>query len=91
MDAVKPERCGRFCLTDYSGSQAVMQGWCNDRAAADQKSAGWVGEFESLPAAQVFLADGETGQELDSWPAALPGDPNRRPVTSKLRTAVGRV
>ncbi|MGW4271293.1 hypothetical protein ACWEGQ_02770 [Streptomyces seoulensis] len=70
---MKPERCGRFCLTDYSGSRAVMQGRYNDRAAADQKSAGWVGEFESLPAAQVFLADGETGQELDSWPGRPSG------------------
>ncbi|MFQ6146749.1 hypothetical protein ACLMNJ_27355 [Streptomyces seoulensis] len=68
MDVVTPGSRGRLCLTAYSGSQTVMQSWCKDRAATDRKDADWVGEIESLTAARIFLADGETEQEVDSWP-----------------------
>ncbi|MFF4761859.1 hypothetical protein [Streptomyces sp. NPDC001292] len=45
-----------------------MHGWWGERATADRKFRGWVGECGSLPDARVTLVDEQTGKELARWP-----------------------
>ncbi|MGW4822495.1 hypothetical protein ACWEP4_26765 [Streptomyces sp. NPDC004227] len=64
----QPDAPGRYRLTLTADGRPLMHGWWGDRATADRKLAGWVGEYGALPAARITLFDEETGEELASWP-----------------------
>ncbi|MEV7130117.1 hypothetical protein [Streptomyces sp. NPDC093260] len=64
MDAVTPDPGpGRFHLIAYTEGRPVVHGWWNDRAVADQKFAGWVGEYGGLPDPRIVLVDEESWRE----------------------------
>jgi hypothetical protein len=67
--AVDPPIVGRYRVAVTVDGAPFIQGWWNDRATADLKYRGWIGEHGSRPGARVTLADEETGTELTSWPS----------------------
>jgi hypothetical protein len=58
----------RYHLTLAAGGRAVLQGWWADRAVADRKFLGWVGEYGNFPGARITLVDEEAGETLTTWP-----------------------
>ncbi|MFF4489398.1 hypothetical protein ACFY0F_23365 [Streptomyces sp. NPDC001544] len=58
----------RYHLTLASRGQPVQHGWWGSEETARRKFTRWIGEYGSMPDAQVTLVDEETGTVLTTWP-----------------------
>jgi hypothetical protein len=66
---IDPPPAGRYRVAVSIDGAPFIQGWWNDRATADLKYRGWIGEHGGRPGVRVTLTDEETGETLTTWPA----------------------
>ncbi|MFE7928335.1 hypothetical protein ACFU6S_06275 [Streptomyces sp. NPDC057456] len=59
---------GRYKVTLAVDGRPTMEGWWEERATADRKYLGWIGEYSNRASARVTLTDATTGDELTKWP-----------------------
>lgn len=63
---------GRFHLLLTVDGRPTQHGWWGSEATARRKLKTWVKE-QGHPGARITLADEETGEQLDEWPAVVSG------------------
>ncbi|MEV7034662.1 hypothetical protein AB0N99_31075 [Streptomyces sp. NPDC093272] len=60
----------RYHLLLTLDGRPAQHGWWGSEATARRKLKAWVGDW-GRPGARITLADEETGERLDEWPAAV--------------------
>ncbi|WP_406418479.1 hypothetical protein [Streptomyces sp. NBC_01614] len=65
----------RYHLTLTAAGRPAMHGWWGSEGVARAKFTRWIGSRGSVPSARVTLVDEQTGEELDSWPRVVSGQP----------------